>query len=77
MVDLRTESQVSALRALANGIGSDKSTVKITIEGQKNQNTNLKKVVTIKDNEGHFYIAGQTGKGIGLTSDVNTKDILF
>jgi hypothetical protein len=29
-------------------------------------------VVTIKDNEGHFYIAGQTGKGIGLTS-WNTK----
>jgi hypothetical protein len=28
-------------------------------------------VVTIKDNEGHFYIAGQTGKGVGLTSDVN------
>jgi hypothetical protein len=32
-------------------------------------------VVTIKDNEGHFYIAGQTGSR-GLTSDVNTKDIL-
>ncbi|MFV8351492.1 hypothetical protein [Flavobacterium sp. XS2P14] len=74
MVDYRTETQVSALRALANGIGSDKSTVRITIEGQKKpERTNLKKVVTIKDNEGHFYIAGQTGKGIGLTSDVNTK----
>jgi hypothetical protein len=23
-----------------------------------------------------IFIAGQTGKGIGLTSDVNTKDIL-
>ena len=74
IIDLRTESQVSALRALANDIGSDKSSVRITIEGQKKpERTNLKKVVTIKDNEGHFYIAGQTGKGIGLTSDVNTK----
>jgi hypothetical protein len=33
-------------------------------------------VVTIKDNEGHFYIAGQTGKGIGLTSD-EYKKIFF
>ncbi|MFN7100141.1 MAG: hypothetical protein ACK4M4_07185 [Flavobacterium sp.] len=74
IVDYRTESQVSALRALANGIGSDKSSVRITIEGQKKpERTNLKKVASIKDNEGHFYIAGQTGKGVGLTSDVNTK----
>jgi hypothetical protein len=35
MVDLRTESQVSALRALANGIGSDKSTVKLPLKDRK------------------------------------------
>jgi hypothetical protein len=34
-------------------------------------------VVTIKDNEGHFYIAGQTGKGIGLTSDEYKRYSLF
>ena len=74
LVDYRTESQVSGLRSLVDGIGSDKSTVRIYVEGQKKpERTNLKKIVNIKDNEGHFYIGGQTGKGVGLTSDVNTK----
>jgi hypothetical protein len=44
MVDYRTESQVSALRALANGIGSDKSTVKeLPLKDKKPERTNLKK----------------------------------
>jgi hypothetical protein len=42
-------------------VGSDKITVKLPLKDRKTR-TLTWKVVTIKDNEGHFYIAGQTGK---------------
>lgn len=74
LVDYRTDTKVSVLRGLVDGIGSEKSSVKITEEGEKRpKRTNLKRVVNIKDNEGHFYIVGKTGNGLGLESSVNTK----
>ncbi|KAF2336286.1 hypothetical protein [Flavobacterium daemonense] len=74
LVDLRTEQTASAFRSLVDGIGSEKSSVRIYVEGQKKpEKTNLKKVVNIKDNEGRLYIVGKTGRGVGISSDVNTK----
>lgn len=74
LVDYRTDTKVSVLGGLIDGIGSEKSSVKIAIEGQKRpERTNLKRIANIKDNEGHFYIVGKTGRGLGLGSSVNTK----
>lgn len=74
LIDYRTQQTVSGFRSLMDGIGSEKSSVRIYVEGEKKpEKTNLKKVVNIKDNEGRLYIVGKTGKGLGLTSDVNTK----
>jgi hypothetical protein len=62
-----------------DGIGSEKSSVRIYIEGQKKpEKTNLKKVINIKDNEGRMYIVGKAGRGIPLVgaydkSSVSTK----
>lgn len=69
LVDLRTEQTVSAFRSMMDGIGSEKSSVRIYIEGQKKpEKTNLKKVVNIKDNEGRIYIVGKAGRGVPLVS---------
>lgn len=79
LVDLRTEQTVSGFRAMMDGIGSEKSSVRIYIEGQKKpEKTNLKKVVNIKDNEGRMYIVGKAGRGVPLVSvgdkvETNTK----
>lgn len=74
LIDLRTQQTVSGFRSMMDGIGSEKSSVRIFVEGAKKpERTNLKKVVNIKDNEGRLYIVGKTGKGVGITSDVNTK----
>ena len=74
LIDYRTEMTGSTLGALMGGIGSDKSSVLIFIEGQKKpKRTNLSNIKNIKDNEGRFYFVGKTGKGIGLTSINNTK----
>jgi hypothetical protein len=69
LVDLRTEQTVSGFRSMMDGIGSEKSSVRIYIEGQKKpEKTNLKKVVNIKDNEGRMYIVGKAGRGVPLVS---------
>jgi hypothetical protein len=69
LVDLRTEETVSGFRSMMDGIGSEKSSVRIYIEGQKKpEKTNLKKVVNIKDNEGRIYIVGKAGRGVPLVS---------
>ncbi|KQX08756.1 hypothetical protein [Flavobacterium sp. Root420] len=79
LVDLRTEQTVSGFRAMMDGIGSEKSSVRIYIDGQKKpEKTNLKKVVNIKDNEGRMYIVGKAGRGVPLVSlgdkvETNTK----
>nr|WP_315155100.1 hypothetical protein [uncultured Flavobacterium sp.] len=79
LVDLRTEETVSGFRSMMDGIGSEKSSVRIYIEGQKKpEKTNLKKVINIKDNEGRMYIVGKAGRGIPLVgaydkSSVSTK----
>ncbi|KVV13557.1 hypothetical protein ACRASX_05410 [Flavobacterium sp. TMP13] len=74
MIDYRTVETVSGLRSMMDGIGSEKSGVRIFIEGQKKpERTNLKRVVNMKDNEGRIYIVGKTGKGIGLTNGVSSK----
>jgi hypothetical protein len=69
LVDLRTEQTVSGLRSMMDGIGSEKSSVRIYVEGEKKpKKTNLKKVVNIKDNEGRMYIVGKAGRGVPLVS---------
>ncbi|MHC0439741.1 hypothetical protein [Flavobacterium sp. 3-210] len=69
LVDLRTEQTVSGLRSMMDGIGSEKSSVYIYVEGQKKpERTNLKKVVNIKDEEGRMYIVGKTGRGVSAIS---------
>lgn len=69
LVDLRTEQTVSGLRSMMDGIGSEKSSVYIYVEGQKKpERTNLKKVVNIKDEEGRMYIVGKTGRGVSMIS---------
>jgi len=69
LVDLRTEETVSSFRSMMDGIGSEKSSVRIYIDGQKKpEKTNLKKVVNIKDNEGRIYIVGKAGRGVSLVS---------
>jgi hypothetical protein len=69
LVDLRTQETVSGLRSMMDGIGSEKSSVYIYIDGQKKpERTNLKKVVNIKDEEGRMYIVGKTGRGIPAIS---------
>jgi hypothetical protein len=69
LVDLRTEQTVSSFRTMMDGIGSEKSSVRIFIEGQKKpEKTNLKKVVNIKDNEGRIYIVGKAGRGVPIVS---------
>jgi hypothetical protein len=79
LVDLRTQETVSGFRSMMDGIGSEKSSVRIYIEGQKKpEKTNLKKVINIKDNEGRMYIVGKAGRGIPLVgaydkSSVSTK----
>jgi len=79
LVDLRTVETVSGLRSMIDGIGSEKSSVRIFIDGQKKpEKTNLKRVVNIKDNEGRIYIVGKAGRGIPLVgaydkSSVSTK----
>lgn len=76
LVDLRTEQTVSGLRSMMDGIGSEKSSVYIYVEGQKKpERTNLKKVVNIKDEEGRMYIIGKTGRGVSLVSfDMNKQE---
>jgi hypothetical protein len=69
LVDLRTEETVSSFRSMMDGIGSEKSSVRIYIEGQKKpEKTNLKKVVNIKDSEGRIYIVGKAGRGVPLVA---------
>jgi hypothetical protein len=69
LVDLRTEQTVSGFRSMMDGIGSEKSSVRIYVEGEKKpKKTNLKKVVNIKDNEGRMYIVGKAGRGVPLVS---------
>ncbi|WP_230392471.1 hypothetical protein [Flavobacterium sp. LC2016-01] len=69
LVDLRTEQTVSGLRSMIDGIGSEKSSVYIYIDGQKKpERTNLKKIVNIKDEEGRIYIIGKTGRGVSAIS---------
>ncbi|WP_026727146.1 hypothetical protein [Flavobacterium denitrificans] len=69
LVDLRTEQTVSGLRSMMDGIGSEKSSVYIYVEGQKKpERTNLKKIVNIKDEEGRIYIIGKTGRGVSAIS---------
>jgi hypothetical protein len=70
LVDYRTVQTVSALRAAMDVVGADKSSVRIYIEGQKKpEKTNLKKVVNIKDNEGHIYLTGKTGNSFSLSEE--------
>lgn len=74
LIDFRTELTGSTFGALLGGIGSDKSSVLVFMDGQKKpKRTNLSKIKNIKDTEGRFYFVGKTGKGIGLTSVNNTK----
>jgi hypothetical protein len=75
LVDLRTEQTASGLRTMMDGIGSEKSSVRIYIEGQKKpEKTNLKKVVNIKDNEGHLFIVGKAGRGVPMISSYDSKN---
>ncbi len=78
MVDLRTTKTRSGLGQLMDQMGSDKSSVRIYVEGEKKpKKANLKKLVYIKDKAGKTYITGKTGSAASLiTSDkniVNTK----
>lgn len=78
MVDLRTTKTRSGLGQLMDQMGSDKSSVRIYVEGEKKpKKANLKKLVYIKDKTGKTYITGKTGSAANLiTSDkniVNTK----
>lgn len=74
LVDYRTEQTGSALGSLVGGMGADKSSVRIFVEGEKKpKRTNLSNITTIKDNEGRMYIVGKTGKGFGITNGVNTR----
>ena len=76
LVDLRTEETVSGFRSMMDGIGSEKSSVRIYIDGQKKpEKTNLKKVVNIKDNEGRMYIVGKAGRGIPLMGDYDKSSV--
>ena len=69
---------ICGLGQLMDQMGSDKSSVRIYIEGEKKpKKANLKKLVYIKDKTGRTYITGKTGSAASLiTSDrniVNTK----
>jgi hypothetical protein len=77
VVDWRTVQTKSGLGQLMGQMGSDKSTVRIFVEGEKKpKKANLKKLVYIKDKTGRTFITGKTG-GAGniLAKDnmVNTK----
>ena len=64
LVDYRTEQSSTALGQLLNQLGSDNSSVRIFVEGQKKPvKSTLKKVALIRDNQGHTYIVGKTGQG--------------
>ena len=78
IVDWRTVQTKSALGQLANQMGSDKSSVRIFVEGEKKpKKANLKKLIYIKDKTGRMYITGKTGSAISGQSSgrnlVNTK----
>ena len=77
MIDLRTIQTRSGLGQLMDQMGSDKSSVRIYVEGEKKpKKANLKKLVYIKDKTGRTYITGKTGNVASFNSDkniVNTK----
>jgi hypothetical protein len=78
IVDYRTVQTKSALGQLANQMGSDKSSVRIFVEGEKKpKKANLKKLIFIKDKTGRMYITGKTGGAMSGQSSgrnlVNTK----
>lgn len=78
LIDLRTQRTSSGFGQLLDQIGSDKSSVRIYIEGEKKpKKTNLKKLVYIKDKTGKTYFTGKTGKAESLISSgangINTK----
>jgi hypothetical protein len=77
LADYRTVQTKTTLGQLVNQIGSDKSSVRIFVEGEKKpKKANLKKLVYIKDKTGRTYITGKTGGGASMLSRnnlVNTK----
>ncbi len=76
MVDWRTVQTRSGLGQLAGQIGSDKSSVRIFVEGEKKpKKANLKKLIYIKDKSGKTYITGKTGGAGNIlsTNMVNAK----
>ena len=76
IVDYRTKQTSSGLGQMLNQIGSDNSSVRIFVDGEKKPvKSNLKKLVSIRDTEGKAYIIGKAGRigGIGTDNANNTK----
>lgn len=78
LIDLRTKVTSSGFGQMLDQLGSDKSSVRIYVEGEKKpKKTNLKKLVYIKDKNGNTFFTGKTGKALSIVSGggngVNTK----
>ncbi|GAB2598087.1 hypothetical protein [Spirosoma areae] len=75
MIDYRTKKTSSGLGQMLGQIGSDNSSVRIFIEGEKKPvKTSLKKLTRVKDSQGHNYIVGKTGRAASAISNDNMNN---